>query len=293
MVYWRPEMRPCPVCGAADHRRLGRRGGTAHHLGSGVESEVVRCLRCHGVYPRPFLLPSGNPYEGLSPGEYFRGHDPQSKKRAGASLARRAHGFLGRKGRLLEIGCGRGELLRGAREEGWTVAGVEMTAWATPEPGLPIEIAALADARSLERHYDVIVLAAILEHVYEPAGALRRVRDALAPGGLVYIDVPNECSLWARAGNAYMRARGRDWAVNLSPTFPPFHVVGFCPRSLRYLLAETGYTERQLELYSLSNRFVDRPGLLGRLERAGSAAFLTLGQAFGMGAGMICWATRR
>ena len=28
------------------------------------------------------------------------------------------------------------------------------------------------------------------------------------------------------------------------------------------------------------------------LERAGSAAFLTLGQALGMGAGMTCWATR-
>jgi len=239
------------------------------------------------------LLPSGNPYEGLSADEYFSGHDSQSKKRAGASLARRAHELLGRKGRLLEIGCGQGELLRGARDEGWTVAGIDMTAWETPSPDLQIEIATLADADSLDHQYDFIVLAAILEHVYEPAAVLRRVRDALVVGGLVYIDVPNECSLWARAGNTYMRARRKDWAVNLSPTFPPFHVVGFCPRSLRYLLTLTGLAVRQLELYSLSNRLPSRPGLLMALERAGSSAFLTLGQALGMGAGMTCWCVFR
>jgi hypothetical protein len=28
-------------------------------------------------------------------------------------------------------------------------------------------------------------------------------------------------------GNLYTRIRGRDWRVNLSWTFSPFHVVGF------------------------------------------------------------------
>jgi SAM-dependent methyltransferase len=292
MVTWHPEVRPCPICAQTRYCRIGRRGGRAHHSGSGVETGVVRCLGCHAVYQCPVLLPSANPYEDLPAADYFRGHDPHSKRRAGASLARQAYELLGRRGSLLEVGCGRGELLSGARDEGWTVAGIEMTAWGVPEPGLSIEVAAVDNARSLEGQYDVVVLAAILEHLYEPVRALRRVRDALSPGGLVYIDVPNECSLWARAGNAYMRVRGRDWAVNLSPTFPPFHVIGLCPRSLRRLLAETGYAALQLKLYSLSSRVPGQRGLVGKLEGAGSTAGLALGQALGMGAGMTCWATR-
>lgn len=191
----------------------------------------------------------------------------------------------------MDVGCGRGELLRGARDEGWRVAGIDMTSWDTPDPEMPIEVATVADARALDGRYDVVLLAGILEHLYEPVAALRRVRDALVPGGLAYIDVPNECGLWSRVGNLYMHARGRDWAVNLSPTFPPFHVVGLCPASLRYILEVTGFEVQRLELYSLDNRLAEDGGV-GRLEREASAAILALGQALGMGAGIICWASR-
>ncbi len=103
-----------------------------------------------------------------------------------------------------------------------------------------VEVADALVAQSLSEEWDVILLAAVLEHLYEPMPVLRRVRDALRPGGLVYIDVPNECALYTRVGNLYQRLRGRDWAVNLSPTFPPFHVVGFCPESLKRALQTAG-----------------------------------------------------
>lgn len=39
----------------------------------------------------------------------------------------------------------------------------------------------------------------------------------------------------------YEGLRDRDWAMNLSPTFPPYHVVGFTPKSLRRALRATGF----------------------------------------------------
>ena len=103
------------------------------------------------------------------------------------------------------------------------MTGVEMTAsYAAARPDLNIEVAPVANPRSLTKSHDVVWLAAILEHLYDPAETLLKVRAALPPGGLVFIDVPNECSLWCYVGNVYMRLRGRRWAVNLSPTFPPF-----------------------------------------------------------------------
>jgi hypothetical protein len=153
-----------------------------------------------------------------------------------------------------------------------------------------VEIASVETARSLDRRYDVVLLGAILEHLYDPVACLERVRRALVPGGLVFIDVPNECSLWTRLGNAYMRLRGRDWAVNLSPSFPPFHVVGFCPRSLTYLLRRCGFGLVELRTHRWNNDLPSAYSFWGRIEGWGAQITLGLGARLGMGAGITCWA---
>jgi SAM-dependent methyltransferase len=245
------------------------------------------------VYPRPFLIPDRNPYDAYEAEDYFHGKDQVWKVAEGRRLAARARELVGRTGRLLELGCGRGEQLIGAREEGWDVAGVDMTAGFVPGgSGLSIEISPVETAQALTRTYDAVLLAAILEHLYDPIGCLRRVHDALVPGGVVFIDVPNECSLWTRAGNAYMHLRGRDWAINLSPTFPPFHVVGFCPRSLTAALNKTGFSVVSLETPRWNNDLPSMDGLAHRIESFGVDMVLTVGKALGQGAGITCWARR-
>lgn len=239
------------------------------------------------------LRPSRNPYEAYPVREYFHAHSFEAKVDAGRALARRATTLLGRTGRLLELGCGEGGHLAGAAAEGWTVSGVEMTRGFPASDAVPIEIAPLEEARTLEQTFDVVLLAAILEHVYDPRLCLERVRDALLPGGLVFLDVPNECSLFTRVGNAYMRIRGRDWAMNLSPTFPPFHVVGFCPSSLRALLDATDFEVVELATHRWQNELAPRPGLWPAIERLGLGATMTVGAWAGMGAGITCWARRR
>jgi SAM-dependent methyltransferase len=166
------------------------------------------------------------------------------------------------------------------------------SAFAAANPELPVEVAPVEEARSLDgkEKYDVVLLAAILEHLYDPADILRRVRGCLSDDGIVFIDVPNECSLWTRTGNAYFHLRGRDWATNLSPTFPPYHVVGFCPTSLRHMLLSCGFAVESLRTERWSNALPPRSGLWGNLERLGSSAVLSAGQMLGMGAGITCWA---
>lgn len=298
-VEWRFEERDCPICGEdrATSIRLGRRGGAAHHLALGCETGIVRCRRCHGVYPLPTALPEGNPYLDYEAEDYFRGHDSAGKVAAGEDLARQAERILGSKGRLLEIGCGRGELLRGAAHSGWVVQGIEMTETfaniAQTESDVAVEVSPAETAAALRERWDAVVLAAILEHVYEPLALLARIREALRPGGVVFIDVPNECSFYSRMGNLYLRLTGRDWAVNLSPTFPPFHVVGFCPASLKWALATTGLSPVRFELYRMESCLAPRSGgVRARLEAVGLRASLAVGHVLGMGAGITCWARR-
>lgn len=294
---WREEPTSCPLCGETRPRSLGRRGGLAHRARLGSVANVVRCRDCHLVYCSPALKPLDNPYAVYTGGEYFAGKEQAAKIESGRKLAGKAQALLGRTGNLLELGCGRGELLLAAAEAGWFVQGVEMTAQFASEAasrGIPIESSSIETSVQLDRQnqFDVVYLAAVLEHLYDPVACLQRIHRALTPGGLVFIDVPNECSLRTRIGNLYMRLRGRDWAVNLSPTFPPFHVVGFCPKSLRRALAMAGFEIAELEVVRWPDALPSRDGGWGALEGAGSRVVNALADAAGDGDGIVCWARK-
>lgn len=293
---WSPEDRSCPVCGSRKARKLGARGGRAHHEARGVETNVVKCSECAMIYTHPTLMPVTNPYDKESAEEYFQLHDEQQKIRHGESLAAFAESVVGGPGRMLELGCGRGELLRGAMNRGWTARGVEMTedyARVARSHGVEIECTPIETCKSLDETYDVVMLAAILEHLYDPMETLNRIKEAVRPGGLLFIDVPNEASLSMRIGNLYMRARGRDWAINLSPTFPPFHVVGFSPASLRRALSEVGFEIYRLEVPKWRNDLPSGTTVGRKLERFGLSAIQSLGGLLGMGDGITCWAIRK
>ncbi|WP_353961700.1 class I SAM-dependent methyltransferase [Laspinema olomoucense] len=150
----------------------------------------------------------------------------------------------------------------------------------------------IQNCKYLEKVYDTILLAAVLEHLYDPFETLTKVYNALRPGGLVFIDIPNKGSLVTRVGNAYMRLRGTDWAINLSLTFSPFHVVGFSPASLRYLLNSTGFRPISLQLHRWSNELPTGKNIRARLEHRGLDIVQFIGGSIGMGDGITCWAIR-
>lgn len=293
---WSSEDRSCPICGARNAKNLGARGGRAHHESRGVETNVVRCNECALIYTHPTLVPQTNPYDKGSAEEYFQLHDEQEKIRHGESLAAFAESVLGGPGRMLELGCGRGELLRGAANRGWYARGVEMTddfIRVASSHGLDIERSPIETCKSLDETYNVVMLAAILEHLYDPMETLLRIKNAVRPGGLLFIDVPNEASLSMQIGNLYRRARGRDWAINLSPTFPPFHVVGFSPASLRRALAKAGFEVYKLEVPKWRNDLPPGTTVGQKIERMGMTAIQSLGGLLGMGDGITCWARRK
>lgn len=64
-------------------------------------------------------------------------------------------------------------------------------------PGLPgIEV--IATAAALPDHADLITCAQVLEHVSDPQALLDAMIALLRPGGLVYLEVPDQ--IWRRAG---------------------------------------------------------------------------------------------
>ena len=292
---WLPEDRHCPVCASSKRKTLGRRGGNAHYQSKGVETSIVQCLTCDLVYAYPTLVPQSNPYELETAQQYFGLHDFDEKVLKGEALADFAAAALGRTGEMLELGCGRGEFLIGAGKKGWKVKGVEMTgdyAQDARSHGIEVESSPIQECEALGQMYDVILLIAVLEHVYDPLGTLRQINKALRPGGLLFVDVPNEFSLAMSLGNLYMKLQGRDWVVNLSPTFPPYHVVGFSALSLRNTLLRAGLQIHTMYRPKRNEILPKGDTIRRRVELLSLRCVTHIGRLIGMGDGIECWAIK-
>jgi SAM-dependent methyltransferase len=289
----------CPICNVSPTRLIGKRGGASHRQGLGVESDIWACGKCSLIFPNPMPIPErglGQHYD-LDADDYFQHHDVGSKLAGAADMVRQAGALLGRKGKLLDVGVGRGEILVAAKEMGWDVEGVEPSEkfadHAEARTGAKIWRQPIEETEIPDNEFDVVILAAVLEHLYNPDEIIAKIARVLKPGGLLYLDVPNERGLFFRVGNLYQRLRRRDWCVNLSPTFSPFHVFGFSPRSLRKLLEKHGLTPRVWTVYAGTSMVPGSGGAPRNIERQ-IAKLVTWVSRFGeMGTYIETWAVRK
>ncbi|MBA3323693.1 MAG: methyltransferase domain-containing protein [Pyrinomonadaceae bacterium] len=278
----------CPVCGSDRSRVVGQRGGAAHHDGIGVQTSIVRCLQCTHLYPDPMPYPARDLDDLYTDTDaYFVNHNVEEKKRSGDALLREFETRLGGRGRFLDIGCGRGELLWAARASGWEYEGVDASstylAWGREHLGVEGRHGTVEDMRFPDAHFDAVTMGGVMEHLYDPAGTLAEVRRILRPGGLLWFDAPNESGLYARVGNLYMKLQGRDWCVNLAPTFPPYHVQGFTPASLLTLLARVGFEVISMQVEGEVCPATGTPSLRKRVEFEFSRLVNSIGRRFGSG----------
>jgi SAM-dependent methyltransferase len=109
-----------------------------------------------------------------------------------------------KKGRVLDIGCGRGLFLALMRTGGWDAAGTEFNeetaSYASRAYGLDVKSGGPSQWGFPDESFDVITLHHALEHIPDPAEMIGTCRRLLKKGGLLVIAVPNMSSLQAAAG---------------------------------------------------------------------------------------------
>lgn len=246
----------CPTCEADDTEYCGERGGAAHRDGKGDLCRIVRCRRCDLLYanPFPFARDIDSLYSGTD--DYFAAHPDQATKTDNREVLIAALEGLTSGRRLLDVGAGLGETVAAAARRGWDSYGVEQSerfaAQASRLCPKRIFHGQLGQAPSefLGEPFDAVVLAAVLEHLYEPSNVLANVAKLLRPGGILFLDVPNESALYFRIGNLWNTLQHRQWVVNLSPTFSPYHVFGFNKRSLTAMLGKNALEPEVWRIYS-------------------------------------------
>jgi SAM-dependent methyltransferase len=168
--------------------------------------------------------------------DHYVGEPDGQRHTARAALARIEPYVEGR--RLLDLGCWVGYLLAEARDRGWEVLGVEPSAFAAAHArdafGLEIVEQDLLTADLPAGAFDAVVLGDVIEHLTDPLTALERIGRLLAPGGVLFLTVPD-------AGSRLARAMGRHWWSVI-----PTHVQYFSRHSLTLLLERAGYAPLEI-----------------------------------------------
>jgi SAM-dependent methyltransferase len=135
-------------------------------------------------------------------------------------------------GRAVDVGCGRGDLGAALIERGWRVTGVEPSREACEVAsgrGIDARCGGVAEAGLEAGFYDIAMFTHSLEHVGDPVADLGRVVEALRPGGLVLVTVPNFGGWQAK------RFGSRWYHLDL-----PRHRFHFTPAALRAALEGAG-----------------------------------------------------
>src|SRR4051812_28281756 len=294
---WIPQS--CPICEIPPETRLGRRGGDAHNHHLGVACEIWRCGKCGLLFPNPMPVPVHglDQHYAMNADQYFHHHDRHEKELAGARMVGDAERTLGRKGRLLDIGAGRGELLLSATRAGWNAVGIEPSStfaeYAENYSGAEIRRETLEHCSFTAASFDVVILSGVLEHLYNPSETIGEISRILRKGGILFLDVPNEEGLYFKLGNLYQRLRGRDWVMNLAPTFEPFHVFGFGPGSLKAMLSKHGFKPTMWHVYAGVSLVPCDPGLIPHIERYAAKAITAISNIGQMGTYIETWAVKK
>lgn len=223
----------CPLCGSDDPRPSRYADGPFR---------VVRCAGCRLWYlsPRPTPDAMAALYRGDN---YFVGGDAgytdYRKQEASLRLTfrrllRRMAALGATGGRLLEVGSGLGYFLEEAASQFDHCAGIELSpvaaASAAKLSGAPVYNS--VEALPPDARFDCIVALHVIEHIYDPVPFLRRLATHLAPDGSLVLAAPDMGSFWRHA-------MGGSW-----PSFKyPEHISFYDSRTLKRLLAETGFAE--------------------------------------------------
>ena len=241
--------------------------------GRGGVRRVVRCTGCQAAYNDPPTAEASlmAHYSPAYFSDFYGGDRRVATERQEPFLAAAEEHLEGRAGRLLDVGCGVGDLAAAAGDRGWSVVGMELSPEAAERAtrrGVEVlvgEAAEILDAESprpeaLSRPFDLVVFRDALVHMPRAAAVLTATSRLLRPGGWMAIRVPN------RHRGVFRAARWAALMVDASGILHlPAQVVHLDRPALATLLQRQGLGEVQVvgeseDVATTGGRYSRNPG---------------------------------
>ena len=162
-------------------------------------------------------------------------------------------------GRVLEVGCGRGQNLVRLRDAGWEVVGQEIDA----------NGAAIAAARGIEVHaesienvdlapssFDLLIVNHVIEHMRDPMRDMRAASRLLKAGGRLVCVTPNARSMAHRM-----------FRSNWFDLDTPRHLFLYSESSLGVVLRSAGFANIAVRTRDLTDEFIAKESTRRMLRR--------------------------
>lgn len=227
----------CDFCGCEDTTVYLDKLSDTTNFTEG-EFSLVKCCKCGLIFlnPRPFFEFIGTYYD-----------DDYYEKKSGKRFNFIVEAFLDflrsfrikfiyrfkKSGAILDVGCGRGDLLAKVEKCGWEVAGTQISAnsvkTAKKNYGLDIFYGDFLKSGFPEEHFDVVSFYYVLEHVHQPKAYLKKAKELLKSDGIMIIAIPDGDSFQA----AFFR---KNWLM----LEPPRHLYMFNRKSLKRIFDALG-----------------------------------------------------
>ena len=249
----------CPVCRGNDIKFVGK-PEISKEAAAFVRADyqVAECESCEFYFVYPEIDLSQEEWGKLYGDGYFAQNPPWwDNKRA--EHRRKRLGFLekqvqGKINRFLDIGCGEGYVLADAREKGWEVVGLDIydnRLEIAKADNISFVTGNIFQAAFPDNHFDCVYMDSVLEHLIDPVSHLREINRILRGGGVLYIGIPNEDSLFNDARRVIFTLLGKaKISVRIKPFKTPFHVVGFTRRSIRKILNENNFDIARFSIFA-------------------------------------------
>ena len=221
--------RPCPTCGRTDPRPELEKD----HM------HLVRCAGCDLVYVTPTFdeahyreVYASQEYQDIVRDLGIKSHEYRVG-RFGTERVELMSRFVSAKTpRYLDVGCSTGFVVEAARNRGWQAIGTDLNPSAIEfgrARGLDLRAVSLEDAGFEPASFDAVSLFDVLEHLIDPLQVLRACTRLLAPGGIVFLYVPNYDS----ASRLLMGSHAHF-------IWPTHHLNSYTPATIRDLRSREG-----------------------------------------------------
>lgn len=263
---------PCNLCGSEDRQPYCPENGLS----------LMQCQQCGFIYVSP--RPDAEELYALYGETYFHNNesgvvgytnyiaDEVNIRRTARRRLKHLEQFVS-PGRLLDVGCATGFFMDEAQKRGWTVEGLDVSAfgvdYAQTHFGLTAHHGALTAVELPAGTFDLVTMWDVIEHVSDPKAYIQRAAALLRDGGVISLATPDVDSLPARLA-------GKRWVgYKLSEE----HVYYFSVSTLSKMLEEAGFeviNTRHIGKYVPLSLFRDRLGMyfpwLAKLLHVGESA---------------------
>jgi 2-polyprenyl-3-methyl-5-hydroxy-6-metoxy-1,4-benzoquinol methylase len=229
----------CPACGSSRTKERYRR---SHR---GRTWSLAQCESCALQFTSP--APTEEDIRSFYSGDYHSElRNALATEEAFGPKFSRYVDMLGRHlygGRVVDVGCSTGLLVRMLCDRGYEAEGVELNehsaAWGVERYKVRIHTQPLQACEFRAQSLDAVFMTDVLEHTEHPGQFLRDVGRLLVPGGFAVVTFPDISSVESRYQFLLSRLLRRDWVW--SSCHIPLHVWEFSRRTAEACFADAGF----------------------------------------------------